>query len=170
MQRSYKKLIYVTIIIGLLSLLLSCHNVEIPSDLEPVGVVKLYFDAFKNGNWDSWLSTMTEDKKQGFSEKFDLNSGLILFKINEIYEYEEGHEERRNHLDAINRAIENSEETEKIDDGNIAFVYVDFTTDYRNPKSPPVQSAEWVFTLIREDSDSPWLIQSWGYGYGGAGL
>jgi len=131
--------------------------------LSPVEVVVKHYIAKKTNDRNAWLSTMTEEKKE-FLDSKHLDYGLIKLEINEIYELSGEELENR-----INRILDSEKAKElNLSADNISIVNVKFTAEYDNTKvSDSSGTMEWTYKLIRDNNDSPWLIQAWGVGRGG---
>ncbi|AEE96585.1 DUF4829 domain-containing protein [Mahella australiensis] len=132
------------------------------STMTPVEVVEQHFEAEKTNNMDAWLATMTEERREGFTDP-DLFKYLKSLKINQIYEL--SGDELKDRL----KHILNSEKAKEMNlsADNVAIVNVNFTAEYDPTKSPFSGTFEWTYILLRKNNDSPWLIQDWGEGYGG---
>ena len=130
--------------------------------ITPVEVVGLHFEAEKINNMDAWLSTMSEEKRKGFTDP-DLFKHLKSIEINQVYElYDDELEDRL-------KTILNSEKAKELNlsSDNIAIIHVNFTVESDTTKSPFNGTFEWDYILLRENNNSPWLIQEWGIGNGG---
>jgi hypothetical protein len=132
------------------------------STIPPAEVVGQHFEAMKTNNMDAWLSTMTEEKREGFTDP-DLFKYLKSLEINQIYELHGDELE-----DRLKRILNGEKAKElKLSADNIAIFHVNFTVESDTTKSPFNGTFEWTYTLLRENNDSPWLIQDWGVGNGG---
>jgi hypothetical protein len=130
--------------------------------ISPVEVVGLHFEAMQPNNMDAWLSTMTEEKRKGFTDP-DLFEYLKSIKINQIYEL------YGDELEGRLKTILNSEKAKELNlsSDNIAIIHANFTVESDTTQSPFNGTFEWDYILIKENNNSPWLIQEWGAGNGG---
>lgn len=130
--------------------------------MTPVEVVEQHLEACRTNNMDAWLSTMTEEKREGFTDP-DLFKYLKSLKINQIYElFGDELEDRAKYVLDSEKAKELN-----LSADNIAIVNVNFTVESDTTKSPFNGTFEWTYILIRNNNDSPWLIQEYGVGNGG---
>lgn len=127
----------------------------------PISVVTKYLEATKTNDYDAWLSTITPERKKAFAREANGEFGVISLDILAIY-YEKDTQYKHNILKS-ERAIEKG-----LTADNIAVVDALYQAEYDGTKVPSNSGKiDWLFFLIREDKNSPWYIQEWGYGYGG---
>ncbi|SHJ88042.1 protein of unknown function [Dethiosulfatibacter aminovorans DSM 17477] len=133
---------------------------KVSGNLTAISVVEKYFEAMKSNDLESWKSTMTQDKQSGFVEKEE-NFWIESLDILDIhYESDTGYK----------HSILQDEDAKEmgLTPDNIAVIYVLYDVLYDNSKVPYNSGRiNWHFILLREDGQSPWKIQGWGYGYGG---
>ena len=126
-----------------------------------ISVVPKYLEATKTNDYDTWLSTLTTEKRKGFSRERNQEFGVISLDILDIH-YQTDTRYKHNILKS-ERAIKKG-----LTPDNIAEVFAFYEVKYDGAKVPPDGGKiGWGFTLIREDKNSPWCIQEWGYGFGG---
>lgn len=126
-----------------------------------INVVTKYLEAMRENDYEAWLSTMAEERQQGFrsNEKHEL--GTVSLDIIDIH-YETDLKYKHKVV-KCEKAVSMG-----LTADNIAIIYALYNAKYDHTKVPSDDGEiEWHFTLIRKDKDSPWLIQAWGYGYGG---
>lgn len=160
-----KKRILITACLCLLLFVSACQNNDnqttaLTSETSPAEVVTLHLKAEATNDWNLWLSTITEERQPDFTDP-DLYKYLKSLTITEVFEITGKQVEDRK------KSILSSENGQKnnLNADNIAFVYADFTVESDTTKSPYCGTFQWVYTLYRTDSNSPWLIQDWGQGY-----
>lgn len=120
-----------------------------------------YLEATKTNDYDTWLSTLTNERQKGFSREANGEFGVISLDILDIhYETDKGY---KNNILVSERAIEKG-----LTADNIAVISALYEAKYDGIKVPSQGGRiDWHFTLIRDGKNSPWYIQEWGYGYGG---
>lgn len=142
-----------------LSFLGACQT---KNNMTPVEVVEQHFEAMKTNNMDAWLSTMTEEKREGFTDP-DLVKYIKSLEINQIYELNGDELE-----DRLKYVLDGEKAKElHLTPDNIAIFDVNFNVESDTTKSPFNGTFQWEYILLRKDNDSPWLIQGWGVGNGG---
>jgi len=126
-----------------------------------ISVVTKFLEATKTNDYYTWWSTLRPEGRKGFSREANGEFGVINLDILDIH-YETDTRYKHNILKS-EKAIEIG-----LTPDNIAEIDALYEVKYDN-KKVPTQGGEinWHFTLIREDKNSPWYIQTWGYGYGG---
>ena len=126
-----------------------------------ISVVTKYLEATKTNDYDTWLSTLTTEKQKGFSRERNQEFGVISLDILDIhYQTDTGY---KHNILKSERAIEKG-----LTADNIAEIFAFYEVKYDGTKVPSNGGKiGWGFTLIRDDKNSPWYIQEWGYGYGG---
>ena len=146
-------------IILVLTMLGACSNSSVSSNsaLSPVDVVNKHLVAQKNNDVKAWLATLASGN--GFTD--DKVLGVTSMKIIEV----------KNETDPkyMEKALK-SEAAKKYKwtEDNFAFVCATFNVQHDHTLVPDKDGQmKWVYTLVRSDKKSPWLIKDWGYGAGG---
>lgn len=126
-----------------------------------ISVVTKFLEATKTNDYDTWWSTLTTERQKGFSREVNGEFGVISLNILDIH-YETDTQYKHSIL-ISEKAIEKG-----LTPDNIAVVDALYDVKYDNAKVPSNSGKiDWHITLIREDKNSPWYIQEWGYGCGG---
>lgn len=155
--RTKQKRITATIIIlsfVISSVLLVACSSDNTKLLSPVEVVMQNLTARKNNDLEALDATLVEGYK--FSEEGDRKLGVIQLEIIEVKE-----ETNPRYMEETleGEAAKNNGWTKD----NLAFVSATFDVQYDNTLVPETSGRkEWVFKLVRMDSNSPWLIRDWG--------
>lgn len=125
------------------------------SEEEAIETVEEYFDAQRTNDFDRFISVLTDD--HGFTRENNSEFGVINLIIIDMLFESDSHFETR---------MLNSKKAEELgwNADNMSVVVVNFEAEYDNTKVPTQGGQkEYRFLLIRNDENSRWLIQDWGY-------
>ena len=137
----------------------SCRSKNLT--LSPVEVVKKNIEATIMNDYNTWISTLEEEKSKGFSMENNGEFGVISLTINRLEEVSDQH-----HIEMILQS-ENAKRL-GITVENIALVDSNIDVEYDGAKVPEISgNVSWRYILTRTDKNAPWLIREWGYGTGG---
>ena len=126
-----------------------------------ISVVTKSLEATKTNDYDTWLSTFTAETQKRFSREANGKFGVISLDILDIH-YQTDTRYKHNILKS-ERAIEKG-----LTADNIAIISALYKAKYDGTQPPSsFGDFDWHYVLIREDKNSPWYIQDWGYGFGG---
>lgn len=124
----------------------------------PAEVVARWFYSHTLHDEEMYQSTVIEQKRD---VGYIFDAGLVSIKIYDITTASQ--EKSREKAEEL---IENNPVGEiygTVDANNVSFVRVHF--DWETDGSvTPVGENTWSFILVRENTESPWLIASWGVG------
>lgn len=150
-----KKLILLLITIALSIGLIACNSSTQDSLKDSKSVVENHFIYQNEKNKDKLLTTLTNHYKQGNTDwELDNLGSIKIVNINE--ELNEGI--RNNYLRNVRGSINN------ITSKNLKVYKVDYEVKYKRDGIGPQDSGtyEWWYFLIRENENSPWLIDDFG--------
>lgn len=150
-----KKLILLLITIALSIGLMACNSSTQDSLEDSKSVVENHFIYQNEKNKDKLLTTLTNHYKQGNTDwELDNLGSIKIVNINE--ELNEGI--RNNYLRNVRGSINN------ITSKNLKVYKVDYEVKYKRDGIGPQDSGtyEWWYFLIRENENSPWLIDDFG--------
>jgi len=152
-----KKIILLLITIALSIGLIACNSSTQDSlNDDSKSVVENHFIYENEKNKDKLLTTLTNHYKQGNTDwGFDNLDSIKIVNINE--ELNEGI--RDSYLRDGRGSINNTTPE------NLKVYKVDYEIKYKRDGIGPQDSGtyEWWYFLIREDENSPWLIDDFGY-------
>jgi len=152
-----KKLILLLITIALSIGLIACNSSTQDSlNDDSKSVVENHFIHENEKNKDKLLTTLTNHYKQDNTDwGFDNLDSIKIVNINE--ELNEGI--RDGYLRDGRGSINNTAPE------NLKVYKVDYEVKYKRDGIGPQDSGtyEWLYFLIREDKNSPWLIDDFGY-------
>ncbi|WP_050607954.1 DUF4829 domain-containing protein [Clostridium niameyense] len=152
-----KKQLLLIILLSLIVLIGCCKFNDNGKLLESDKVIQNYFKYYNNKNKKGVLSTLTKNTCT-FNVMFNFGN-LKYIKLENIKEDNDLKQKEA----YIKYGRGNVDGTKK---ENVIIYKVKYKVKYKNDKFGPEDSGEYVkwFTLIREDKNSPWLIDDIGEG------
>ncbi len=136
--------------------IVACSTQGAASDA--VSVVRKSLEAEKNNDYDAWISTRIEEQQRAFTKEANGEFGVISLTVHTVEASDRVTQALKERYSGSDLAQGRGWSDEYIAE-NMIVVYADYTVDYDNTKVPYSEGTlTEVFTLVRDDPGSPWLI------------
>lgn len=146
----------VLISVALIGSLAACSTQGRVSD--PAGVVKKYFEAEKNSDYDKWITTLIKEKQSGFTKEQNGNFGIVSLTVNKIEVSDQETRSMKERYKGSDLAKSRGWSDNYVLE-NMIVVSAQYSVIYDHTKVP-YNDGNFTqnFILVRENKDSEWLI------------
>lgn len=148
-----KKLVIMTLIVSILTLVTGCNQDGSSGELEAKELLEEFFSAHNDKDIEQMNRFLTKDRQ---SIQWEIDK-LNYIKIIEIYEDDDGE---------ISESYLTYGRGQEINPFEVQSYRVKFEIDFEGGFGSGLTNGvhEWNYTLIKETEESKWLIDDWGNG------